>query len=228
MEQFDISGFTLRLVELFLGSPLFPYMKGNYVTKNGRVQSDKTKHPNRDPRHLKTITRQCIRETMIGSDDMVLFDIGNEKMETTYPYYHILQDSPYIRKANESSEKTRGSQAKVEIAKRDYGMVSWNGKTFTKEYARNVRGKRNRLGQVSHWIENANGEKEFINRESNSYLNVHYRYIDRILDSGILKDLAHEYGLKTMRKQDSGLGEEYFTQGQEPLDILGIFASFEE
>ena len=227
MQQFEIGGFTNRLVELFLGSPLFPYMKGNYITKNGRVQSDMKKHPNRDPRHLKTATRHCIYETMIGSDNMVIFDIGNEQMEIMHQYYHILQDSPYIRKAGMGSKKTRGSQAKIEPAKRDYGRVEWNGKTFTKEYARNIRGKRSRLNSVSHWVEE-DGQRKFINRESNSYLNIHYRYIDRILDSGILKDLAHEYGMKTMRKQDTGLGEEYMTQGETPLDIIGIFASFEE
>ena len=226
MKQFEISGFTLRLVELFLGSPLFPYMKGDYITKNGLVQKENIKHKNREPRHLKTATRHCINETMVGSDNMFIFDIGNEQMEIMHPYYHILQDSPYIRKANESSEKTRGSQAKVEKGKRDYGKVSWNGKSFTKEYARNVRGSRNRIGKVSHWEKDSNGKDIFVNRESNSYLNVHYKYIDRILDSGILNELAVEYGLKPMRKQDTGLGEEYFAQGDTPLDIVGVFSSF--
>lgn len=230
MSTFEINAFSRRLIELFLGSNLFPYMKGNtYVTKNGRVQDEKVKHKNRDPRHLRTATRHSIDNSYVSSENLVTFDIGNEQMEIMHPYYHILQDSPYIRKAGMSTTKTRGSQAKIEKGKRDYNIVSWNGKTFTQEYRRNVRGSRSRLAKVSHWEQDSSGNNVFVNRESNTYANIHYQYIDRILDSGILKDLASEFGLKTQRKSDSGLVDEFATSlGLDISTILDIFQSFED
>ena len=221
MAEFNIATFTTRLQELFINSNIFPYLSGDYINKYGWGQSDSDKHKGRNPLHLKTITRHCINETTMQSDNIITFDIGNQQMETTHPYYHILEDAPYIRKKDRSTAKTRGSQDEIEISKRDYGRVTWNGKTFTREYSRNVRGSRNRSENknISRWN---NGD--FINMKANTYLNVHYRYIERILDSGILSLLASEQGLKLKaRKEDSGLEDDYFIQS-----IMDIASSYEE
>lgn len=227
---FELGTFTNRLIELFLGSPLFPYLNDPYIDKNGNEQKDSSKHSKRQPLHLNEAMRNCINSTRFYQQDMITFDIGNEEMEIMHPYYHILEDTPYIRKVGMSTKKTRGSQAKVEPSKRDYGRVNWNGKTFTKEYTRNVRGARNRTNKVSHWTISASGNPIFVNRESNSYLNKHYHYIENILDSGILQQLAQEQGLKmSKRKIDTGLLEEFMSQDNGDLqgfNVLDAIASF--
>lgn len=226
---FDINVFASRLKELFVNSPLFPNMPENYVNEWGVVQSDRDKHKGREPLKLKTVVGQCMSDTTIKELDTITFDIGNEQMEKTHPYYHILETAPIIRKKNKGTDKSLGSQAKVEdLGQRDYERVEWNGKTFTKEYHRNVRGKRNRLDNVSHFITDSKGNRKMINRESNSYQNVHYMYIERILDSGILDTIAQEQDLKLMRKKDTGLGEEYLEQEgvNNIADLQDIIDSF--
>lgn len=225
MAKFDINIFTDRLIELFINSPIFPVFD---INKWNNRQGDRNKHPFRNPLTLKESVDNSIKGSRLAEQDMITFDIGNEQMEETHPYYHILEDAPYIRKAGKGTAKTKGSQAKVEnIGKRDYGIVNWNGKTFSKEYSRNTRGSRNRLDKVTHYITDNKGDIKLINREANSYLNEHYKYIERILDSGILNTLAAEQGLKlSKRKIDTGLAEEYFSQFDEtPLNILDILGS---
>lgn len=228
---FDINVFASRLKELFVGSPLFPNMPDNYVNDWGVVQSDRDKHKGREPLKLKTVVERCMAETTIREQDTVSFNIGNEQMEKTHPYYHILENTPVIRKRGKSTEKTRGSQAQVQDAsKRDYERVTLSkNNTFVKEYAKNVRGQRNRLNNVSHYITDSRGNRKMINRESNSYQNVHYMYIERILDSGILDTIAQEQGLKLMRKKSEGLSEEYLMQnGYSQSSLQDIIDSFLE
>lgn len=211
---FDIVAFTTRLKELFIESPLFPNAPEVYVNEWGNRQSNAEKHKGREPLKLKIAVRDCMNETtMLGNNNSMTFDIGSENLERMHPYYHILENSPIIRKKGQGTEKTKGSQAKIDdVGKRDYERVSFNGKTFSKEYARNVRGKRNRLDSVDHYITDSRGKLKRVNRESNSYQNVHYMYIERILDSGILEVLADENGMKLLRKSNTGLAEEYAEQ----------------
>lgn len=220
---FDINAFYGTLVDMFVNSPLFPNAPKYYVSSWG-IQDYKDKHPNRGGEKLKTVAEECMRETKVQDLNSITFDYGNEKMETLFPHYHILQDSPYIRKKNEGTDKTKGSQRKVEPSKRDYNIVSWNGKTFTKEYSRNVRGSRKRISEVSHWATDSRGNRVWLNRNSDTYLNEHYQYIDKTLDS-IVQDLASAHGLKVMRKKNTGLGEDYFAQfdKEEDSDALNSF-----
>lgn len=223
---FDILTFTNRLKELFTESPLFPNAPEYYENEWGHKQLYSEKHKDRQPPKLKPAVIKCMADTTLKEQDTIIFDIGSESLERMHPYYHILEDAPVIRKKNKGTEKSLGSQAKIEdVGKRDYGRVSFNGKTFSKEYSRNVRGKRNRLDSVDHYITDSRGHVKRVNRESNSYQNVHYRYIERILDSGILKTIAEEQGLKLMLKSSTGLGEEYFAQ-QEEVDFQDIVDSF--
>lgn len=197
----------------------FPYMQNSEL--------DRRKHPNREPLHLRDAIMNSI--VPIHSFNSITFDIGSDVLETTHPYYHILEDSQVIRKRGKGTTKSRGSQAKVQdVGSRDYGRVSWNGKTFTKEYAKNVRGSRSLIGKSSRWVDN-----KFINREANYYENIHYHYIENMLNNGILDMLAQEFGLKRVRTQSTGLEEEFMLQ--ESMDygtdnassLLDIFHSFE-
>lgn len=163
-----------------------------------------------------------------GEEPFITFEIGNETAERIAPYYHILQDAQYIRKAGYGTKKTRGSQAKVEnLGKRDYGRVSFNGKTYSKEYKKNIRGARNQAMYFgsTRYITDMDGNVFKVNRESEYYFNVHYKYIDKILDE-TLPHIAEELGLKLKRKIDTGLKDEYDFQIVE--DLLSFGESVED
>ena len=195
----------------------FPY-EGEYLKQ--------LKHKKK-PDHIRDVA--FWKNEVIYGDNIVTFDIGNEFSEENYPYYHILEDAPVIRKKGKGTKKSKGSQAEIQDLKsRNYGMVQWNGKTFTKEYQRNVRGSRNRLASVSHWTTMPNGNRVFVNREANAYKNVHYKYIERTLNT-YLDFIAQEFGLKRGRTQDSGLAEELALDwGEDVSTVLDIFGSFME
>ena len=214
MKEFSVDAFRDAIYESLLNSPLFPYMKDS--------ERDRQKHSKRQPLHLKDAIRQQGTMKTSGGDMTSIFEIGSPILENTHPYYHILQQAPVIRKKDKGTKKTKGSEMyEKDVGKRDYEKVYWNGKTFTKEYTRNVRGSRNRTNKVSHWN---NGE--FVNRESNAYVNIHYKYIDTILDD-IMPILAVEFGLKMKRKQDSGLIDEFADQQGTSIDkVLDAFSSF--
>lgn len=182
----------------------FPNMEGEYPNNTGYMQTRSAKHPN-TPMPVRDVALG-INEIHYISNDIIYFEIGNDYAERKYPYYHILEEAPVIRKRGKGTKKSGGSQMEIALmSNRDFNIVSFNGKTFTKEYARNIRGKRNRVVDNStRYI--GGGEK--INLKANSYENKHYRYIERTLDTN-LPFIAETYNLKPMRVVDSGLAEEY-------------------
>ena len=220
MAEFNITSFVVSLRERMYNH--FPNLKDRGRNPNG---SFKHGQYNEEIRNVAFKNNP----TIIVDENTQSFDIGNEYSEEHYPYYHILEDAPYIRKRDRSTAKTRGSQAKVESLKdRNYSFPTWNGKTFTQEYRRNVRGKRNRIDKVSHWITDSSGNKKFINREADSYLNEHYQYIERMLNEHIIDEIAVEFGLKPLRVQKTGLEEELAMEwGEDVSTILDIFYSHE-
>ena len=110
---------------------------------------------------------------------MITFDIGDDYSEQYYPYYHILQDSPVIHKRGKGTAKSKGTMAEIKnLSQRDYGRINFNGKTFSREYTRNVRGAR--ASVISNSTRYVGGKK--INMDSTTYANTHYHYIDKILD----------------------------------------------
>lgn len=226
--EYTIEAFVDRLKELFTDSSIFPYMEQDYYN-NGYTQSDSSKHPHRSPQHLKDAVKECFENSMSKQTDMITFEMGSEKMEKMHPYYHILEDAPVIRKKYRGTEKSKGSQASIEdVGKRDYGIVNWNGKTFTKEYSKNVRGSRKSVVEKAQ-LRTKLADRAYItkNFRANSYVNTHYKYIEKILDSGILETLAKEFNMTLKRKIDTGLAEEYFSQFDEaPINILDILGSF--
>lgn len=139
------------------------------------------------------------------------FNIGNYYAEKEYPYYHILQEAEVIRKRNRGTGKSKGSQANVQTTKiRDYNKVSFNGKTYSREYTKNVRGARSKVDKVlAPKLMYVKGKYK-IDRDSLSpyYVNKHYQYIDRILDI-VLPWVAEEFGGKMKRKVIGSLEEDY-------------------
>lgn len=178
---------------------LFPYEKD--------IINDK-KHRGREG-HIRDIAFRS-NSTIFIDDNNRSFDIGNYVAESEYPYYHILQDAPVIRKRGRATDKTKGSQAEVkELGKRDYNKISFNGKTYSREYARNVRGIRQSvIDKAQHREYGFYGKSYLVNRNAKSYKNIHYHYIDKILDSAI-PYLASMFGGRALRKQVTSLEEDY-------------------
>lgn len=204
--EYSITAFVDRLRELM-------YIQFPYLPDRGKNPSGSYKHG----QHNGQIRDVAFKNNpVIYTQDSATFDIGNELAEQYYPYYHILEDAPAIRKKYKGTKKTKGSQAEIkELGKRDYGRVSFNGKTFTKEYSRNVRGERKRIGSVSSWAKDYKGNEYMINREANAYLNIHYHYIENMLNSNILDKLALDFDMKRSRTIDTGLADEYMLQNLE-------------
>lgn len=232
--EYTLYSFVAKLKEWFIESAMFPYyeISKESISDYGksRQQSDVDKHPDRNPTHLKDVAKQCLETTTVITENSAEFNLGNYVMESKYPYYHILEDSQVIRKRGYGTKKTKGSQESERIlANRDYNKVSWNGKTFTKEYSRNVRGTRNRINNVSHYgLVDLQGK--YLNRDANAYWNTHYKYIEDILDNDVVIKLSTYFGLKPARKTDTGLGEEYGSQEESQyttnnFNIIDIFNS---
>ena len=223
--DFNLNDFTESIMGLFINSPLMPNMNGVYTNKYGYTQTDDKKHKNRpSPRDLKKRIEMSMHDSkMPFGEGGFMFDIGNEQLEQNFPYYHILQQAPTIRKAGKGTKKSKGSLAnETHKSNLDYERVSWNGKTFTKEYSRNVRGSRVNHGRTTFKVGDT-----WYNTGANQYLNVHYQYIDKIIRE-IVPQLKDMYNLKLGKVESSGLAEEYAMGVDMPTDmILDIFGSFE-
>ena len=220
MAEFDIQSFATRIRDTLYDN--FPY-------ENEDINQQKHKNRNK---HVRDVALK--NNAIVTQDNKVVFDIGNNYAESEYPYYHILQDAEVIRIRGKGTTKSRGSQAKIEkLSSRDYGIVSWNGKTYSKEYAKNVRGKRSLYDKSRRYAVGTDGKTYVINKNANYYANKHYRFIDRILDQ-TMTFIGQDFGLKLKRKVDTGLQEEYNASNKTsttPLsieNILDIFGSYEE
>ena len=191
----------------------FPYEWNEY--------RNKSKHPNRTG-HIRDV---AFRDNpVIVGENTISFDIGNNNAEAKYPYYHILQDVPVIHKRPRKDERPSDnkSQSKVKnLVKRDYGKVSFNGKTYSREYAKNVRGSRySVVERASKWIPNElKGGIEWGNAESRYYNNVHYHYINNILELSI-KLVAPLFGYRLAQVKGTSLKDDYDMQEEIELDSM--------
>lgn len=180
----------------------FPY-ENDYLNQR--------KHPN-TPEHIRDVAFMNLPVTI--NMNTRTFDIGSYMSEAKYPYYHILQDAPVIRKKGRGTDKTKGSQRMVENkGLRDYGRVSFNGKTYSKEYAKNVRGARKSVIERATYFSDGKRMKA----RSLSYRNIHYKYIDNILDM-VLPILATRYGGTMGKSRNTSLAEEYNMQQDEEMN----------
>ena len=220
--EFTLQAFTNSIRQNIYDN--FPYEKGGLNESGNETGAKDKKHPNR-PFHIRDIAFMLL--PMSQDTNSIVFDIGSDYAEENYPYYHILEDAEVIRKRGKGTKGSRGSQAEIkELSKRDYGRISFNGKTYSREYRKNVRGQRSRLGTATRVVVGSNGKAYRVNKTANYYQNVHYQYIERILNM-TLPWIAQEYGLRMGRTEITGLESEY-EQQQSDDRIVNILGSFEE
>lgn len=178
-------------------------------------------------KHAKTPLH--IRDIALGltymSNGQMIFEIGNDYAEEYYPYYHILEDAEVIRKKGRGTKLSRGSQAEItKLSDRDYGRISFNGKTFSREYKKNVRGARSRVEKAAYNIVGSDGRVYKVNKDANYYKNIHFHYIERILNN-TLPWIAQANGVRMGRTEISSLEIDYENQQSENL-ITSIMSSF--
>ena len=188
---------------------LFPYEDDeiNYlkhvVGTYGHVKNPK-------PLHIRDVAFMD-NAPMVINENMIVFEIGNEYAEREYPYYHILEDAPVIHKKNLGTERSKGSQDKVsDLSKRDYAIVSFNGKIFTKEYEKNIRGKRKSV--INNSTRYVDGVK--INQGSSTYENRHYHYLENMAVQ-INPLLAQEYGIEYVGSRGTSLRDDFMEQDRD-------------
>jgi hypothetical protein len=212
MAEFSLQAFTNSIRQNLYDR--FPYESDEMVD---------LKHKKR-PLHIRDIAFMYLPTTQ--NENSIMFEIGSEYAEEYYPYYHILEDAQVIRKRGRSTKGSRGSQAKIkELGKRDYGRISFNGKTYSREYRKNVRGQRSRLGTATKIVVGSDGKPYKVNPNANYYANKHYQYIERILNE-TLPMIAQEYGMRMGRTQLTDLSDEFQTQESEDI-IMNTLSSFE-
>lgn len=211
--EFTLQAFTNSIRQNIYDN--FPYESDSINEK---------KHKNR-PLHIRDIAFGYLPS--VESENNIYFDIGSDYAEENYPYYHILEDAEVIRKRGKGTKGSRGSQAEIkELSKRDYGRISFNGKTYSREYRKNVRGQRSRLGTATRVVVGSDGKAYRVNPNAAYYQNVHYHFIERTLDM-VLPWIAQEYGLRMSRTEITDLSNEYNEQ-QDADRIMNIMSSFEE
>ena len=204
----------------------------NFVNEIRQNIYDNFPYESDDIKMMKHAKRPLhIRDVALGlpymSGNMYIFEIGNDYAEENYPYYHILEDAEVIRKRGRGTSKSKGSQAQIEkLSQRDYGKISFNGKTYSKEYQRNVRGQRSLADKGTIRVVGADGVVYRINKDANYYKNKHYHYIERILNN-TLPWIAQANGLRMGRTEMSSLESDYESQEHDSL-ISGIMSSFME
>lgn len=205
--EYNIDSFTERLRQL---------MRDNFPHELEDIS--KRKHPKRNGLQLKDMLDDN-HSLITVNIDMRTFDLGSPMLEALAPHYHILQNSEIIKKRNRGTKTSKGSQgAESNLMLRDYERVSWNGKTFTKEYNKNVRGTRSKANKILEpKLKYVNGAYVEDTTNVSAYVNIHYKYLDRILDA-IVPYLAQDFGLRAMRKQDTGLKEEFEMQQNEDFE----------
>lgn len=217
MANFDIKEFGDNLKEFIANSiPIEPRWLA--VQKHSGLKKNQ-----RNPLQLHQQVKSELSKPLSPINQMsYYFDLGSERLEAIYPYYHILEDSEVIHKRGKGTTTSKGSQAKVgELGKRDYGRVErkivfkdGRGKTtYYQEYRKNVRGKRSALKKETFREYNVDtGEIDYVERvvgtkSSTTYYNKDYHYIERNLESWVIPTLVSAFHLKQKRTKISDLAE---------------------
>lgn len=214
MEDFDIKSFGEILKDGIVGTmPIEPEFLAKQ--KHGNLKEN--------PRNPLQLSQEVKNELSKPLEMMNLqkfyFDLGSDRLERIYPYYHILEDSEVIHKRNMGTKTSKGSQANVDDkGKRDYGKVEHkvlftkgSGKSYYyQEYRKNVRGKRTALKKETFRIVDDNGEVKTVEKvvgtkSGTTYVNKHYHYIERNLEDFIIPTLVETFQLKRLRNASSDI-----------------------
>jgi hypothetical protein len=168
-----VSQLAVMLKTEMENSPMFPFDTGKDVLgkPNGR--------PFTKP-HMKTLALKN-NPIMVISPTLQTFELGNEQAEEKAPRYHILENAKIIRKRGRGTPSSKGSQANVfPKNKRDYGIQEF-------DYV-----KKKLVQEYSDKPSDTSGGK------ANYYENIHYKYIDRILEQ-ITPTIADFLGAKLVK-----------------------------
>ena len=204
---------------------------GNFANDIRQNIYDNFPYENDDVKAIKHAKRPAhIRDIALGltftSGSQIIFEIGNDYAEEYYPYYHILEDAEVIRKKGRGTKLSKGSQAQItKLSDRDYGRISFNGQTFSREYQKNVRGARSRIEKATYNIVGSDGKVYKVNKDANYYKNIHFHYIERILNN-VLPWIAQANGVRMGRTEITSLESDYESQQHDSL-ITSIINSFE-
>jgi hypothetical protein len=159
--------------------------------------SDRKKFPTKQFKpHMKNIAFNN-NPIVVVSPTVQYFELGNDYAEKVAPYYHILEDAKVISNPNKGTIRSKGSQANVRpLSKRDYSVGSVDSSGYiTPEY----RGTFN-TGKRSYWNAQrrlTNRAYETRNEKSKFRYNIHYAYIERILEKELPK-IASLSGLRLL------------------------------
>lgn len=228
MEEFDIKLFGETLKDFIANSiPIEPEWLA--IQKHINL-----KERPRNPLQLNQQVKNELSKPMeiLGINEYY-FDLGSERLEAIYPYYHILEDAEVIHIRGKGTKTSKGSQDKIgKRSKRDYGRVEQKvvfkeGKQKTnyyQEYRKNVRGKRTALKKETFKVVNDNGEIEYREKvvgtkSSTTYVNKHYHYIENNLEEWVIPALTSGFKLKRVRNGNSDILDGQFEFLREQFNI---------
>lgn len=185
----DIANFITIFYSRVKNSPLFPYDKSRPASRGAHMREVAL------PKNIVQL-----------SPTQWYFELGNDVAESTRPYYHILEDAEVIHYGNRRARrnvngtiktygkpkawgttKSKGTQAGVNPASdRDYGMwltgTTKGGKDkLYQEYRQSRRSKIN-----SAYSNEAERLKYAQTNTTGYFPNIHYQYIERIIDSEVV------------------------------------------
>jgi hypothetical protein len=186
-----VSQLAVMLKTEMENSPMFPFDTGKDVLgkPNGR--------PFTKP-HMKTLALKN-NPIMVISPTLQTFELGNEQAEEKAPRYHILENAKIIRKRGRGTPSSKGSQANIMPKnKRDYGIQEYDfaKKKLVQEYRTSFGdGKRSYQSQTNRLV---NKRYETRGKQLNYYYNVHWAYIERILEQ-ITPTIADFLGAKLVK-----------------------------
>ena len=202
------SRLTVTLKTEMSASDIFPF-------------SDRKKFPTKQFKpHMKNIAFNN-NPIVVVSPTVQYFELGNDYAEKVAPYYHILEDAKVIRNPFRGSKQTRGSQAGVfPLSKRDYSVGSLNRDNIVSpEYRGSFT-----AGKRSYW----NAQRRLVNRRfetggqtSKFRYNIHYAYIERILEKELPK-IASLSGLRLLTSS-KGLNLPERGGGEIMADVESLF-----
>lgn len=216
MEDFDIKDFG-ELLKIGISVSIPKETPETAEAKHGKLK-EKPRNPLQLYQQVQNEFDMPIKQI---NKDTYYFDLGSERLEAIYPYYHILEDAEVIHRRYKGTKRSKGSQDKIQdVGKRDYGRViikkNKTGKTtYYQEYRKNVRGKRSQLKTETYRIVKDNGEVEYMKKvvgtkTSTTYVNTNYHYIEKNLEQWLIPSLMAAYDLKRLRNGASDLMDGQF------------------
>jgi hypothetical protein len=157
--------------------------------------------------HMKNVALKN-NPIIVLSPEIQVFELGNEYAEENAPQYHILEDSKVIKNSNFGTEQSLGSQRKVsDVRKRDYGKVTYlKGGNIVKigqEYRTAFKSRSNIWGvNTTLALKRFNARNE----KRNYRYNIHFGYIERILEE-ITPLIAQQFNARLVVRDSGSLGD---------------------